>query len=102
MWQFTIDGKSARLDDLPGNLVGKVARKHGLSWFDLVITPARDEEAFVDLVRAVSAHLGAEMPAHATVADVLALTDCIERVEEDRPSTYDESGLPLADGPTTG
>lgn len=100
-WQITLGAQHVLVDDLPGKVVGTIARKHDLSWLDLYLFPARDVEAFVDLVREVSTILGVAMPPHSSVAEVVALTDTITRVDDDLPTKWHkETGLPLGEGET--
>lgn len=93
------NGKVVRVDDLPLGVLSKIAKEHEMgSWSVLLTAPAYDGGAFIDVYAEVCRVAGCE-PEEITAGMVFKIVD---RVEDDRPSMY-EDGIPKeeADPETT-
>ena len=97
-WQFTIDGKSIRLEDFPILELEEIGKRHGVAWLDMLNRPHASAAAFVDLARAVAAKLEVDCPDLASGKAFLDFVrDNLDLVDDDRPSEFEE-GIPLAEG----
>lgn len=104
-WQITLDDRKFLLDDLPGTTIQRIASKCDVGWFDLVLSPGQNLNAFVDLIGEVAKQMDTPTPLEAG-SGVGAIRDFLinqlERVDDDRPRTWDRDGNPLAeDAPET-
>lgn len=97
-WACRIDGHVIRLDDLPIDLVDRVAKQTGVHWFELVgVSPAKDLVAAQQLLVAVAERAGLTPPAGLTVRQLL---ESFDQVEDDLPDVW-EDGNPKAEAGTT-
>lgn len=102
-WQITLDDRKFLLDDLPGTTIQRIASKYEIGWLDLVLSPAQNVNAFLDVLTEVARQMDTACPLtpESGVGDVLAfINDQLERVPDDRPKTWDKDGNPLAEDAT--
>lgn len=102
-WKLTIGDRSCLLDDLPPAVFQQVGTRHELTWLELYTSPARNPDAYLDLVDRAADHLEVARPERpATMRGMLAALEWIEQVDDDLPQEY-EDGLPSPEaGQTTG
>lgn len=93
---------TTRLEDLPIGEFQQIAKRYGVSWFELWQTPASNADAFFDLVELAVRHGGGTLPKRpATVGESLAMiSKLLEIVEDDLPSMWDDAVPQEADQTT--
>ena len=89
-FEFTHDGKSIGLDDVPLSVYADIEKETGVAWFDLSVSPMRYAAAGAMLAAACAKQLGVELPEMTprTLVDVFNL-----RESESRPTEWTD-GMP--------
>ena len=106
-WKVQLGTTVVRFDDLSPELFTKVSAKYGMSWLGLYWNPGQNVDACHDLLSRIAEQVGEEPPAYpTTMRAARKMLDSIERMsddeEDDLPTEWGESGIPLEAGdPTT-
>lgn len=96
-WGIKLEGQDRPfpLDDLTPKEVQGLAKRYGMSWFDVIQTPAGDLDLLSDLIDLVATKLDLPKPGRqSTVAAARKQLDLLVTVEPEIPSQWDESGNP--------
>ena len=89
-WAVHAGERVVKLDDLPLDLFMPVARRHDLSWYELLNYPARNLEGLFELICIVCEQVEFEPPAKPdTIGGYARLTDWLEQVDDDVPSMWE-------------
>ena len=104
-WGIKLEGqdKPYPLDDLTPKEVQGLAKRYGMSWFDVIQTPAADLDLLADLIDLVAGKLGVDKPGRqSTMTAARKQLDLLVTVEAEIPSQWDEAGNPpMADETTS-
>lgn len=98
-WKIVIGDKSMLVDDLTEKDFVDVCAAHpSVNWLTLYYAPASHPAAFYDLLNVVAKKLEMPTPARPqTIKDSVELLAHLVKVEDDLPTTFEESGLPLVE-----
>lgn len=73
VWQINLNGSSVKVEDLPLEVVDRVAKAQNTSWFVVVNSPLTDLALALALLQEAAAHLGVDAPEQPTVKDLVHL-----------------------------
>lgn len=98
-WAWTTPaGKKVRIDDLPVEVIERIAAAHGMNWQTLMRWPAQTPTMAWDVYLECCKFVGdepIERPANA--GEFLDFTALVERIAKDRAVNHGEGGVPLED-----
>lgn len=96
-WTWKLpSGRQVRIDDLPIEVIERVAEKHSMAWTTLMRWPGETPSMAWDIYLECC-KFGGEDPVDrpAKAGDFLEFTALIEKIPHDRPTSHGDGGVPL-------
>lgn len=99
VWAIKFPGKPPfQLRDLPIETIDEIAKKHDVSWAQVLDGPLMEVPVSLDLTKEVASRLEAKVSESYTARELIGLFDL---VEDDLPTEFADSVPPLAVDPST-
>lgn len=101
-WTFKFDSTRVSIEDLPIEQFETIAKKHDVSWYELLSTPGAHPTALWEVCCLAADAAGAAHPAKPEkLGDVVKLIGLLELGTDDLPTEWADGNPPEGDPATT-